>query len=145
MYHVGMEALSEKHSSEIMVLLLAIVLMGTLLILVPQLLRAHHRVQEQRHAERMKALEVGQEPPPIDERSRAAGRTSALVPMVTVCAAATVTCFLVAFRSENTLSVSIAVWTVGGVISLAAVMGGVALLGRMVQGDSLDESPGPPG
>ncbi len=125
----------EKHSSEVMVLLLMVILMGTLLILVPQLLRAHQKIQDQRHLERIKSLEVGQEPQPIDDRARAAGRTSALVPMVTVCAAATVTCFLVAFRAENTLSVTIAVWTVAGVISLAAVTGGVALLGRLVHPD----------
>ncbi|MFL5338764.1 MAG: hypothetical protein ACJ8F7_01240 [Gemmataceae bacterium] len=140
-----MEALLEKHSSEIMVLLLAVILMSTLLLVVPQLLRAHQRIQEERHAERMKSLEVGQEPPPIDERARAAGRTSALVPMVTVCAAATVTCFLVAFRSENTVSVSIAVWTVAGVVSLAAVMGGVALLGRLVQVGPDEEASEPKG
>jgi|SRR6266404_2910701 len=130
-----MEYLMEKHSSEVMVLLLMVILMGTLLILVPQLLRAHQKIQDQRHLERIKSLEVGQEPQPIDDRARAAGRTSALVPMVTVCAAATVTCFLVAFRAENTLSVTIAVWTVAGVISLAAVTGGVALLGRLVHPD----------
>jgi hypothetical protein len=138
-----MDFLTEKHSSEIMVLLLMVILMGTLLILVPQLLRAHQRIQDQRHAERIKALEVGQEPQPIDDRARAAGRTSALVPMVTVCAAATVTCFLVSFRSENTLSVTIAVWVVAGVISLAAVTGGVALLGRLAHVDS-DEQPANP-
>jgi hypothetical protein len=63
--------------------------------------------------------------------------------MVTVCAAATVTCFLVSFRSENTLSVTIAVWVVAGVISLAAVTGGVALLGRLAHVDS-DEQPANP-
>lgn len=126
----------EKYSSEIMILVLVGMVLGTLLILVPQLLRAHHRTMEQRHAERMKSLEKGLQPQPVDDRARAAGRTAALVPMVSVCAAGTVTCFLVAFRSESLLSVSIAVWSVTGVICLAAIMGGVALLGRLQQMES---------
>jgi len=126
----------EKYSSEITILVLVGMVLATLLIIVPQLLRAHHRTSEQRHAERMKSLENGLQPPPVDDRARSAGRTAALVPMVAVCAAGTVTCFLVAFRSESLLSVSIAVWSVTGVICLAAIMGGVALLGRLQQVDT---------
>jgi len=133
----------EKHSSEIMIVVLAAMVLGTLLILVPQLLRAHHRNAEQRHAERMKSLERGLQPPPVDDRARAAGRTAALVPMVAVCAAATVTCFLVAYRSESLLFVTISVWAVTGVICLSAIMGGVALLGRLQQLENEPEEKSP--
>jgi hypothetical protein len=138
-----MDPLWERHSNEFMILLLAALIMGTLLVLVPQLLRANHRLQEMRHAELLLALEKGQPLPPADDRTRAAGRTSALVPMVTVCAAGTVTCFLVADRSDQVFAVSLSVWTVAGLVSLAAITGGVALLGRIAQVDG-DDEPGPP-
>lgn len=105
----------------------------TLLILVPQLLRSHYRARELLHLENMKALEQGLPISPSDESSRSAGRTAALVPMVVICAAGTVTCFLVSFKSENVFSVSLAVWCVAGVVSLAAITGGVALMGRLAQ------------
>src|SRR5947209_18672493 len=81
----------------------------------------------------MNALEPGHRHSRSDERSVAAGRTATIVPMVVVCAAATVTCFLVAYRSENTLSMALAAWSVAGVVSLAAITGGVALMGRLAQ------------
>jgi hypothetical protein len=56
-----------------------------------------------------------------------------LVPMVVVISAATVTCFLAAYRSEQVFSVALPVWTVAGIVSLAAITGGVALLGRLAQ------------
>ena len=63
-----------------------------------------------------------------------------LVPIVTVISAATVTCFLVAYRSEQVFAVALAVWAVAGVVSLAAITGGVALMGRLAQLHSgLDE------
>src|SRR5262245_50648087 len=114
----------EKYSSEVMILLLIAMVMATLLALVPLLLRAHRRNQEERHAERMKALDRGMPLPRDETRARAAGRTAALVPMITVIVAGTVTCFLVAFRSEYLLSVTITVWSVAGVISLFAITGG---------------------
>ena len=128
-----MQVLLEKHSSELVILALAILILGTLVVLVPQLLRAAQRTQEHRHAERMKALEQGMPAPPIDDRARAAGRTASLVPMVVVISAGTVTCFLVAYRSESLFSVAIAIWSVAGVVCLAAITGGVALLGRLTQ------------
>ena len=68
-----------------------------------------------------------------------------MVPMISVCAAATVTCFLVAYKSEYLFSVSLAVWVVAGVVSLAAITGGVALVGRLAhlddeEFDEADES-----
>jgi hypothetical protein len=133
----------EKFSSEVMVLLLVAMVLVTLLVLVPQLLRANHRIQEQRHAERVQSLEKGLPLPSEDSRSRLAGRTASLVPMVTVISAATVTCFLVAFRSDNLLATTITVWSVVGVISLAAITGGVALLGRLAQVEETEaEEPG---
>ncbi|GIW80789.1 MAG: hypothetical protein KatS3mg105_2596 [Gemmatales bacterium] len=125
-----------NYDSELMILVLTSLVLGTLLILVPQLLRAQARFREMLHIEHLKALDLGQPLPPVDERSRYAGRTASLVPMVVVCAAATVTCFLVAFKSEYTFSVSMAVWSVAGLISLAAITGGVALMGRLAQLDS---------
>jgi len=56
--------------------------------------------------------------------------------------AATVTCFLVAYHSENLFAVTLGVWCVAGVVSLAAITGGVALMGRLAQlhvGEEEDE------
>jgi hypothetical protein len=138
-----MDQFLEKHSSELMVLLLSAMVLGTLLLLVPQLLRVHVAASQRQHDERMKSLEAGLPLPPPDERSLAAGRTAFLVPMVVVCAAGTVTCFLAAYRSETLFSVALAVWSVAGVVSLAAITGGVALMGRLAQlnGDEEEEAP----
>ena len=130
---VTLDALLEKHSGSIMILLMLTILMTTLLIVVPQLLRASQKTTELRHAEHMKALEAGQILPPHDVRSRAAGRTAALVPMVSIISAGTVTSFLVAYRIEALFSVTVAVWAVAGVVSLAAVTGGVTLLGQLAK------------
>jgi hypothetical protein len=131
-----MDGFFEKHFNELMILILTALVLGTLLVLVPQLLRSHARGQEQMHQEHLRALEGGQPLPRYDVRSRAAGRTTALVPMVAVCAAAAVTCFLVAYKSEYLFAVTVTVWAVAGVVSLAAITGGVALLGRLAQLDA---------
>jgi hypothetical protein len=112
--------------------------------LVPQLLRAHLRKTEMLHEERMRAIEQGQTIPPDDESARLAGRTAMLVPMVVICAASTVTCFLVAYRSQEAVAVSLAVWCVSGVVSLAAITGGVALMGRLAQLNSGEKEEEPP-
>lgn len=131
-----METFFEKHSGEILIFVLALLVAGVLLIVVPQLLRHNHKFNEMRHAEHLKALEQGQSLPPFDVRSRAAGRTASLVPMVTVISAATVTGFLVAYRFESLFAITVAVWAVAALVSLAAITGGVALLGRLAQLDS---------
>jgi hypothetical protein len=123
----------DAHSGELLILIMSALLMVTLVILVPRLLQSHHHIVEMQHAERMRALEQGQNLPPIDERSRVAGRTAMLVPMVVIISAGTVTCFLVAYKSDNLFAVALAVWTVAGVVSLAAITGGVALIGRLAQ------------
>jgi hypothetical protein len=123
----------DKYSSSLTILLLTAMGLLTLLILAPRLLSSRRDAQQRHHLERMKALENGQTPPHIDERSVAAGRTASLVPMVVVCAAAAVTCFLAAYRPDYLFSVALAVWSVAGVVSLAAIMGGVALMGRLAQ------------
>jgi uncharacterized membrane protein YbhN (UPF0104 family) len=128
-----MELLLEKHSPELVILILAALILVTLLILVPQLLRHHHHIVELQHTERMRSLEQGFELPPRDDRSWAAGRTALLVPMVVMIAAGTVTCFLAAFHSDNLFGVTLAVWAVAGVVGLAAITGGVALMGRLAQ------------
>lgn len=128
-----MDILLEKHSGELLILIMTAILMTTLLVVVPQLLRVNQRATELRHLEHLKAIESGQSLPPADVRARAAGRTAALVPMVTVISAATVTCFLIVYKSENLFSVCVAVWSVAGVIGLAAITGGVALVGRLAQ------------
>ncbi len=128
-----LEKLLEQHSGEITILVLGTLVLVSLLILVPQLLRAHQRVLELKHVENMRALEQGIPTPDIDARSLFAGRTALLVPMVSVCTAGTVTCFLAAYRAEIIFAVSLAVWCVTGVVSLAAITGGVALLGRLAQ------------
>jgi len=91
----------DTDSGNLMILVMLAIVVTTLIILVPQLLRAHLRKMEMQHAENMRALENGQEVAPVDERSRVAGRTAMLVPMVTIISAATVTCFLAAYKSEN--------------------------------------------
>jgi len=123
----------EVHSGELIILVLAAMILATLLLLMPRLLRTHQRSLELHHEERLRCLENGIEPPTDDERSRYAGRIAVLVPMTAVCAAGTVTCFLAAYRYENLFSVTLAVWSVVGVISLAAITGGVALMGRIAQ------------
>ncbi len=133
---LDLEMFLEKHSGELLIFVMAILLVGTLLIVVPQLLRHNYKVSEMRHAEHIKAVECGQSLPYYDVRTRMAGRTAALVPMVSVICAATVTSFLVAYRSESLFSVTVAVWAVAGLVSLAAVTGGVALLGRLAQLDA---------
>jgi len=126
------EFIVENMGHLVVLVMLAIVVL-TLIILVPQLLRAHLRKVEMYHQENMRALENGQVVTPVDERSRVAGRTSMLVPMVSIISAATVTCFLVAYKSEYLFHVTLGVWVVAGVVSLAAITGGVALIGRLAQ------------
>jgi hypothetical protein len=140
-------AFVEAHSGELLILVLFLVLVIGLVILVPQLLRAHLRKAEMLHVEHMRAIEQGQVVPADDQASRAAGRTAMLVPMVVVIAAATVTCFLVVCRSDNVFAVALALWAVAGVVSLAAITGGVALIGRLAQlreGEGDEEVPANP-
>jgi hypothetical protein len=129
----------EAHSSELAILVLSGLVLGTLLLLVPRLLRARMQALEMEHQERMKALEQGMQPALHDSRSVAAGRTAFLVPMVVFITAGTVTCFLTAYRDEHLFQVTIAVWAVACIVSLAAITGGVALMGRLAQ---LDEGEG---
>lgn len=133
-----MEEFIERHGAELMMLVLSALVLGTLLVLVPQLLRAHQRTRECQHEENMRALENGHRLPPPDPGAWAAGRTATLVPIVSVISACTVTCFLISFKSENVFSVALAVWCVAGVISLASVTGGVSLLARLAQLNSGD-------
>jgi hypothetical protein len=123
----------DSHSGELTILVLAAMIVAALLVLVPQLLRVHQRSVDFLHEEHLRALDQGEVMPRVDEHSKYAGRTAALVPMVTVCAAGTVTCFLAAYKNENLFSVALAVWSVAGVVSLAAITGGVALMGRIAQ------------
>ena len=123
----------EAYSNQIMMLVICAMVLAALLVLVPQILRARQRHNELQHEEQMRALEHGQVLPRTDERSMYAGRTAALVPMVVVCAAGTVTCFLATNKSENLFAVALTAWSVAGVVSLAAITGGVALMGRLAQ------------
>src|ERR1700720_997511 len=108
-----MEVFLEKHSGELVILALGLVVVGTLMVLVPQLLRASIRKAEMIHAEHMRALENGLSLPLEDDRARVAGRMALLVPMVVLITAGTVTCFLAAYRQEQVFAVSLAVWVVG--------------------------------
>ena len=120
-------------SNEMVILSILVLILGTLIVLVPQLLRAHLRKAEIHHEENMRALEQGLPLPITDNPIIAAGRTAMLVPMVVVITAGTVTCFLVAYRSTEVFAIALAVWSVAGIVSLAAVTGGVALIGRLAQ------------
>lgn len=128
-----METLLDKNSGELMILALFLIVVATLIVLVPQLLRAHLRKSEMIHLEHMRALESGQPIPLEDDRAKVAGRMAMLVPMVVLITAGTVTCFLAAYRLEQIFTISLAVWSVSGVVSLAAITGGVALIGRLAQ------------
>ena len=139
-----METFLEKHGGELTILIVVVMVLGTLLIALPQLLRSHRANQEMVHAERMRALEQGLEAPRPDYRSEAAGRTAFLVPMVVIIVAGTVTCFLVGFRSESLFAVALIVWSVAGAVSLAAITGGVALMGRLAQLHSSSPEEEPP-
>ena len=123
----------KDHSGELVILSLTCLILATLLVVVPQLLRANMRKLEMWHEERLRAIEKGLPLPPDDDRSRLAGRTAMLVPMVVMIAAATVTSFLVVYKSENLFAVALSIWVVAGVVSLAALTGGVALIGRLAQ------------
>ncbi len=131
----------EQHSGALTILVLSALILGTLLILVPQLLRSHQKTLELIHEEQMKTLEQGLPMFPTDPRSKSAGRIALLVPMVVVISAATVTCFLVAYQAaDHMFAVTLAVWSVAGVVSLAAITGGVALMGRLAQlSDATDD------
>lgn len=137
----------DQHFSELLILILFAILMTTLIIIVPQLLRSHLKTSEMIHQEHMRALENGLPIKTTDDASIAAGRTAMLVPMVVMICAGTVTCFLVAYKTESTFSIGLAMWAVSGVVSLAAITGGVALIGRLAQlhlRDEDDEVPGNP-
>src|SRR5437899_8550311 len=128
-----MDDMLKQHSGELTILILSSLVLLTLLLLAPQLLRSHLKVVEIQHAEHMKALEKGISVRVLDDRSLFAGRTALLVPIVSVCTAGTVTCFLAAYKVDILFSVSLAVWSVAGIVSLAAITGCVALLGRLAQ------------
>ena len=125
--------LIKDHSNELVILSLALLVMGTLLVVVPQLLRMYVRRLEMAHDERIKSIEKGLPLPPVDDRSGVAGRIALLVPMVVMISAATVTSFLVVYKSDTLFAVSLSIWVVAGTVSLAAVTGGVALMGRLAQ------------
>jgi hypothetical protein len=121
----------EMHKSDLMILIPLGLVLTTLVILVPHLLRSHVQVLQMKHEQTMRALEQNQPLPKPDVRSIYAGRTAMLVPMVSVIMAGVVTCFQVAYRPDSVFSVSLSVWSVSGVVSLAAITGGIALLGRL--------------
>lgn len=134
-----MESLLTGQRGEMIILILAALVMLTLLIVVPQLLRAHLRKSEMFHLEQMKALEQGFPISREDDRARVAGRTAMLVPMVIMITAGTVTCFMAVFATDSLFTVVLIIWVVGGLVSLAAITGGVALIGRLAQLQSQHE------
>lgn len=137
-----MENVIDLHSKEITLILLIMLVMGTLIVIVPQLLRAHVRKMELTHTENIRAIEAGTKLPIVDDRARLAGRLALLVPMVVMITAGTVSAFLAIYGSDQIFAVSLAVWVVAGVVSLAAITGGVALVGRLAHLDD-DEMPEP--
>jgi hypothetical protein len=129
----------KDHSGELVILTLACLILLTLLFVLPQLLKANMRKLEMWHEERLKAIEKGLPLIPDDNRARLAGRTAMLVPMIVMISAATVTSFLVVYKSDNLFAVSLSIWVVAGVVSLAALTGGVALIGRLAQIEAGDK------
>lgn len=130
-----MENIIDIHSKEITLIVIIILVMATLVVIVPQLLRAHLRKLEMIHAENVRSLEAGMKLPFVDDRARLAGRLSLLVPIVVIITAGTVTACLAIYGSDQIFAVSLAVWVVAGVVSLAAITGGVALVGRLAHLD----------
>jgi hypothetical protein len=120
-----------NNSGALLIIALSAMVLGTLLILVPQLLRAHQRSLEWQHEEHTQALERGQPLPPPDALATAAGRTASLVPMVIMCAAGVVSCFLIAYKPTDVFATALVVWCSAGVVSLSAITAGVALMGRL--------------
>src|SRR5689334_10467679 len=100
----------EAYSSQLMLLVICAMVLLAVLVLGPQVLRARQRTAEMQHEEQLRALELGQVLPRTEERSVYAGRTAALVPMVVVIAAGTVTCFLATSKSENLFAVALTAW-----------------------------------
>jgi hypothetical protein len=125
--------LAKDHGPEVLGLLLALVASMTFLIVFPQIQRTHMRREEMIHQEHLKALEKGVPLPVDDYRARMAGRTALWVPIVVMLATACVTSLLVIHHPENLFAVSLAIWVVAGVVSTAAITGGVALIGRLAQ------------
>src|SRR5205807_2787789 len=83
-YDGSMADFLKDHSNEIMIICLVAMVMTTLIVIIPKLLRWHQRMQELRHAERLKGIELGLSMPPPDDRFKAAGRTAIVVPSVAV-------------------------------------------------------------
>jgi len=129
----------KDHSGELVILTLACLILLTLLFVLPQLLKANMRKLEMWHEERLRSIEKGLPLIPDDSRARLAGRTAMLVPMIVMISAATVTSFLVVYKSDNLFAVSLAIWVVAGIVSLAALTGGVALIGRLAQIEAGDK------
>ncbi len=123
----------KEHSGELLILALAAIIVTTLLFALPQLLRANSRKNELWHEERLKSLEKGLPLPLDDDRARLAGRIAMLVPMVVMISAATVTSFLAVYKTENLFAIALSIWVVAGLVSLVALSGGVALMGRLAQ------------
>jgi hypothetical protein len=130
---VSTEEFLKQHGGELTILILSAMILVTLLLVVPHLLRSHLRSLEMMHEERLRSLEQGLPLPQMDERSLFAGRTALLVPIVSMCAACTVTCFLAANKVESVFSISLGVMSVAAVVSLAAITGCVSLLMRLAQ------------
>jgi membrane protein YdbS with pleckstrin-like domain len=123
----------KQHSGELLILALTTLVMLSLIIIIPQLLRANMRRVELLHQERMKSLECGLPLPREDDRPRVAGRTALIVPSIVMVTAGTVTCFLVVYKSENVFAASLAIWVVAGVVSLAAITGGAAVFAQLAR------------
>jgi hypothetical protein len=123
-----MDALLKDHSGELTILILAALVLGALLVLVPRLLSWHLKALEWKHEENLRALEQGLPSQPVDDRYLFARRTALLVPMVALCTAGTVTCLIAASRAEAIFAVSAAVWIVAGIVSLAAITGSFTLM-----------------
>jgi hypothetical protein len=130
-----MPELLDTHSKELTLLALIVLVLATLMVVVPQLLRAHLKRGEMLHTENLKLIEAGVKLPMTDDRSRLAGRLAYLVPIVVMITAGAVTSFLAIYNSEHIFPVSLSVWVVAGVVSLAAITGGVALVGRLAHLD----------
>jgi hypothetical protein len=138
------ETFIQQYRGELTIIALGVLIFLCLLILVPQLLRAQQKSLELAHQEQMRALEQGMPLARRDDRAVFAGRTALLVPIFSICTAGTVTCFVVVYRSDISFGVSLAVWLVCGIVSLAAITAGFNLFVRLSPSQNEQNAPEPP-
>ena len=100
---------------------------------MPQLLRFNHHTQEFQHEEHMKALEQGQPLPRARYEIGGSGSNSRAGANGGHVRGRHRDLLSEAYKTDSFFGIALTVWAVAGVVSLAAITGGVALMGRLAQ------------